>query len=75
VEKTDEEGKKGWVEEVEYRSVKVGRLHDGLRVITDGLKAEERIIVSGLQRVRQGTAVRPTELDHMPIITGADVDH
>jgi multidrug efflux system membrane fusion protein len=38
---------------VEYRNVKLGRLHHGKRVIKDGLKPDEGIIVSGLQRVRQ----------------------
>src|SRR5262245_15032928 len=40
--------------EVEYRPVKPGPLHEGLRVIEQGLAADERVIVSGLQRVRPG---------------------
>lgn len=40
-----------------YRRVKVGRLHDGLRVITDGLDPSEKVVVSGLQRVRPGSKV------------------
>jgi RND family efflux transporter MFP subunit len=44
---------------VAYRRVKVGRLHDGLRVIEEGVQPGERLIVSGLQRVRQGQAVTP----------------
>jgi RND family efflux transporter MFP subunit len=40
--------------EVEYRKVKIGPMSDGLRVIEDGLKAGERVIVNGLQRVRPG---------------------
>ncbi len=39
-------------DQVEYRRVTVGRLYDGLREITDGLKPGERIVVSGLQRIR-----------------------
>jgi RND family efflux transporter MFP subunit len=42
---------------VEYRRVEVGRLHDGLREITRGLKSEDKVIVSGLQRVRDGDKV------------------
>ena len=57
------------VGEVAYRRVKVGRLHNGLRVISEGLKADDRVIVSGLQRVRPGVAVRLDELDHMPVIS------
>lgn len=45
---------------VEYRAVKLGRLVDGLRVVRDGLKAGETVIVNGLQRVRPGAPVTPT---------------
>jgi RND family efflux transporter MFP subunit len=45
--------------EVEYRPVKVGRLHDGLRVVTDGLREGERVVLNGLQRVRPGAKVEP----------------
>jgi multidrug efflux pump subunit AcrA (membrane-fusion protein) len=41
------------------RQVKVGSLHEGLRVVTEGLELGERIIVSGLQRVRPGMPVEP----------------
>lgn len=43
----------------EYREVKIGRLVDGLRVIEDGLKAGEKIVVNGLQRVRPGAPITP----------------
>jgi membrane fusion protein, multidrug efflux system len=42
-----------------YREVTLGALVDGLRVVTNGLKPGERIIVSGLQRVRPGVVVAP----------------
>lgn len=35
----------------EHREVKLGGMADGLRVVENGLKAGEKIIVSGLQRV------------------------
>ncbi len=38
----------------------LGRKVDGLRVVRDGLKSGDVVIVSGLQRVRPGTAVSPT---------------
>jgi RND family efflux transporter MFP subunit len=63
------DGKSVPVGEVAYRRVKVGRLHDGLRVISEGLKADERVIVSGLQRARPGATVRLDELDHMPVVS------
>jgi membrane fusion protein, multidrug efflux system len=42
-----------------YREVHVGANQDGLRVINSGLKAGERIVVNGLQRVRPGDTVSP----------------
>ena len=41
----------------QYREVTVGAFVDGLRIVTDGLNAGERIIVNGLQRVRPGALV------------------
>jgi multidrug efflux system membrane fusion protein len=43
----------------EYREVQLGAPVDGLRVVTSGLKAGERIVVNGLQRVRPGAVSRP----------------
>jgi multidrug efflux system membrane fusion protein len=45
---------------VDYRSVQVGRLVDGLRVINSGLEPGEQIVINGLQRVRPGMKVTPT---------------
>jgi multidrug efflux pump subunit AcrA (membrane-fusion protein) len=52
--------------EVIARPVKLGDLHDGLRVIASGVKADERVIVNGLQRVRPGIVVDP-KLADMPL--------
>src|SRR5262249_25064783 len=41
------------------RPVRLGALHDGLREITEGLKAGERIVVNGLQQVQPGITVAP----------------
>jgi RND family efflux transporter MFP subunit len=49
--------------EVVLRPVHLGALHDSLREITDGLKAGERVIVTGLQQVRPGTTVEPKLVD------------
>ncbi|TMH46777.1 MAG: efflux RND transporter periplasmic adaptor subunit [Betaproteobacteria bacterium] len=42
-----------------YREVTLGVSVNGQRIVTSGLKAGERIIVNGLQRVRPGTLVSP----------------
>src|SRR6266478_234739 len=44
---------------VEARPVVLGPLDEGLRVIREGLKAEDRVIVDGLQRARVGAKVAP----------------
>jgi RND family efflux transporter MFP subunit len=44
---------------VEARPVVLGPLDDGLRVIREGLKPEDRVIVEGLQRARVGAKVSP----------------
>jgi len=42
-----------------YREVRLGKLQDGLRVVEDGLKPGEHIVVNGLQRIRPGDPVTP----------------
>jgi RND family efflux transporter MFP subunit len=44
---------------VEFRPVKIGPLIDGLRVVKEGLKPGEQVIVEGLMRVRPGVTVDP----------------
>jgi RND family efflux transporter MFP subunit len=44
---------------VEYRPVKLGPIIDGLRVVREGLKVNDTIVVNGLQRVRPGSPVTP----------------
>jgi membrane fusion protein, multidrug efflux system len=44
---------------VEERPVILGPLDDGLRVVREGLKPEDRVIVEGLQRARVGAKVSP----------------
>jgi len=46
-------------DEVVYRPVDVGKIHDRQRVINSGLAADERVVVTGLQRVRPGVKVKP----------------
>ena len=44
---------------VEAKPVTLGPLDEGLRVIREGLKAEDRVIVDGIQRARVGAKVTP----------------
>jgi multidrug efflux system membrane fusion protein len=41
----------------ELRNVTLGPLVDGLRVVRDGLTADDLVVVSGLQRIRAGQQV------------------
>ena len=43
----------------EARQVQLGPLHDGLRVIRDGLRGDEEVVVGGMMRVRAGQQVVP----------------
>ncbi len=42
-----------------YREVTLGANVDGLRIVTSGLKPNERVVVNGLQRVRPGSLIAP----------------
>jgi RND family efflux transporter MFP subunit len=44
---------------VEAKPVVLGPLDEGLRVVREGLKAEDKVIVDGLQRARVGAKVTP----------------
>lgn len=46
-------------DKTEYREVTLGAPVDGLRTVHSGLRAGERIVVNGLQRVRPGDVVQP----------------
>jgi RND family efflux transporter MFP subunit len=51
---------------VQYRKVKVGPVAEGgMRVVEEGLNTGERVIVTGLQRVRQGIVVDPKPIESM----------
>lgn len=49
----------------EYRRVVLGPVIDGMRVIKDGLRPGERVVVNGMQRVRPGIPVQ-AQLVPMP---------
>jgi RND family efflux transporter MFP subunit len=42
-----------------YRPIKIGPIVDGLRVVREGLNANDRVIVSGLMSARPGVPVQP----------------
>jgi RND family efflux transporter MFP subunit len=48
---------------VEFRPVVIGPMIDGLRVVKEGLKPGEQIIVEGLIRVRPGVVVDAKPLE------------
>jgi multidrug efflux system membrane fusion protein len=47
---------------LEYRGVSLGTRVDGLRVVEEGLRPAETIVVNGLQHVTAGIAVRATRV-------------
>ena len=48
---------------VEKRPIRMGQLVDGLRVIEEGLRPDDRVVVNGLQRARPGAKVDPEQID------------
>jgi multidrug efflux system membrane fusion protein len=52
--------------DIQYRTVTLGPIVDGLRVVRSGLEAGESVVVNGLQRVRPGVEVTPVveTMDH-----------
>ena len=46
-----------------YREVTLGAHVNGLRIVTAGLKPQERVVVNGLQRIRPGALVAPQAVD------------
>lgn len=53
---------------VAVRPVRLGGLHGGLREITDGLQADDQVIVNGVLHVRPGLPVTPQPVE-MPTST------
>ena len=52
--------------QVSYRAVTLGPLIDGLRVVRSGVREGELVVVNGLQHVRPGVTVRPTQVAMEP---------
>jgi membrane fusion protein, multidrug efflux system len=58
---------------VEQRPVQIGALHDGMRVIEQGLNADDRVVIEGLQRAIPGSKVAPREASQTtPATPGAE---
>src|SRR5207344_2445747 len=61
---TDQANKFVWVvgadNHAQYRRVTIGPLHDGLRIVRDGVTADDHVAVSGIQRIRPGIEVAAT---------------
>ncbi|HYW60823.1 MAG TPA: efflux RND transporter periplasmic adaptor subunit [Xanthobacteraceae bacterium] len=51
---------------VRQKYVTLGQTQGDLRVIKDGIAAEDRVVVNGLMRARPGQKVRPQERDGAP---------
>ena len=51
---------------VEQRRIKTGTARDGLLAVDQGLKAGEKVIIQGQQRVRAGMTVAPADAPPAP---------
>ncbi len=56
---------------VEKHNVRLGRLVDGLRVIEEGLRSEDWVVVNGIQRARPGGKVGPEKIDMASLTSSA----
>jgi membrane fusion protein, multidrug efflux system len=58
--------------QAQFREVKLGSLHDGMRVVRGNLRPGENVVVDGLQRIIPGVPVKPEVLkvddQGMPIV-------
>ncbi len=55
-----------------YRQVKIGKQTENKRVILDGLKTSDRVIVKGVQRVRRNKKVTPELLEPPASLAASD---
>lgn len=63
--------------QAEWRPVSLGASVNGLRVVTSGLKAGERVVVGGVQRVRPGSVLAPKDvaMDAKPELAAQQAGH
>ena len=57
-------------DKVSIHSVKVGDRVGGNWIISSGVKAGDLVIVEGLQKVRDGSVVKPKQTQNSPIAKG-----
>jgi membrane fusion protein (multidrug efflux system) len=55
---------------VHIQPVRVGERSGPLWIIQEGLHAGDRVVVEGVQKVREGTIVNPTNAPPEPVVTG-----
>jgi RND family efflux transporter MFP subunit len=53
-------------DKVSSRTVKLGPIVDGYRVVRDGLKGDELVVVNGVAKVRPGAQVKPETVELPP---------
>jgi RND family efflux transporter MFP subunit len=62
---TDLDQKFVWVVDAEnkaqYRRVTLGPLHEGLRIVREGVGPDDRVVVAGVQRVKLGLVLAPED--------------
>ncbi len=56
---------------VEKHNVRLGQLVDGLRVIEEGLRKDDWVVVNGIQRARPGGKVDPEKIDMASLTASA----
>jgi len=56
---------------VEKKPIRMGQLADGLRVIDEGLRPDDQVVVNGLQRARPGAKVDPERTDMKSLTASA----
>ena len=48
---------------LQYRGISLGEKVQGLRIVTQGLSAEDKIVVNGLQKVRANMVIEPNMVE------------
>jgi multidrug efflux pump subunit AcrA (membrane-fusion protein) len=51
--------------QVETRQVTTGILQDGMRVIREGIEADDRVVVTGLQHIKKNKTVTPVDRNRL----------
>ncbi|MBX9678185.1 MAG: efflux RND transporter periplasmic adaptor subunit [Gemmataceae bacterium] len=58
---------------VEKRLVRLGRLHDGLREVLEGIQANDKVIINGLQLIRPGVPCDPKRVEMPELRDGRQI--